>query len=423
MPEDDVDQSRGSRPVRSCCTSPPSLSWSRSAPACISCSRCSSCGPRPSRPRWASPGPWPRIRRCAPRSPASRRRIATRMPMQLRTATLQRLSSDVAARTGALFVVITDDNGIRLAHPTPSRIGEEVSTPYEEVLAGSEIVDWQTGTLGESARAKVPVRDASGTPVGEVSVGFERAGVFDDLPPLLAVIALTAAGALGLAMLAVPAASPALGAADPRRAARGARRARAEPDRRARRRRRRRDRDRPAGGRPGEQRRRGSAARARRARRASTRRAGLPCRRRSTRRPAHAHGRALVVGDRMLYLDSRPVVRDGPSARRRADRARPHRPRRADGAAGDGQDDDGRAARAAARVRQPHARRRRAHRRRPGCRTPGRSSANSSSAARWTSPSRDSTSSATRSCTRSSAPRAWRPANAGSRCASPRTRS
>lgn len=38
--------------------------------------------------------------------------------------------------------------------------------------------------------------------MGEVSVGFERAGVFDDLPPLLAVIAGTAAGALALAVLA-----------------------------------------------------------------------------------------------------------------------------------------------------------------------------------------------------------------------------
>ncbi|GAA1214367.1 sensor histidine kinase [Microbacterium maritypicum] len=121
---------------------------------------------------------------------------------ELRDGELQRLASEVAARTGALFVVITDDNGIRLAHPTPSRIGEEVSTPYEAVLAGAEVVDWQTGTLGESARAKVPVRDAAGSPVGEVSVGFERAGVFDDLPPLLAVIAGTAAGALALAVLA-----------------------------------------------------------------------------------------------------------------------------------------------------------------------------------------------------------------------------
>ena len=120
----------------------------------------------------------------------------------LRDGDLQRIASDVTSRTGALFVVLTDDNGIRLAHPTPSRIGKEVSTPYEEVLAGAEVVDWQAGTLGESARAKVPIRDDVGTPVGEVSVGFERAGVFDDLQPLLAVIGGTAAGALALAVLA-----------------------------------------------------------------------------------------------------------------------------------------------------------------------------------------------------------------------------
>lgn len=120
----------------------------------------------------------------------------------LRHGELQRISSEVMGRTGALFVVITDDEGIRLAHPIPSRIGEVVSTPFEEVLAGREVVDWQTGTLGESARAKVPVLDDTGAPVGEISVGFERNGVFDDLPPLLLAIGLTSAGALGLAFLA-----------------------------------------------------------------------------------------------------------------------------------------------------------------------------------------------------------------------------
>ena len=119
----------------------------------------------------------------------------------LRDGELQQIAAAVTARTGALFVVITDDQGIRLAHPLPSRLGEVVSTPFAEVLAGHEVVDWQTGTLGESARAKVPVRDDSGTPVGEISVGFERAGVFDDLPPLLAALGLTAAGALALALL------------------------------------------------------------------------------------------------------------------------------------------------------------------------------------------------------------------------------
>ncbi|UXW86534.1 sensor histidine kinase [Microbacterium azadirachtae] len=114
----------------------------------------------------------------------------------LRDGDLQRTATATANRTGALFVVVTDDHGIRLAHPDPGRLGQEVSTPFQEVLAGHEVVEWETGTLGESVRAKVPVRDAAGTPVGEVSVGFARAGVFDDLPPLLAVIGLAAAGSL-----------------------------------------------------------------------------------------------------------------------------------------------------------------------------------------------------------------------------------
>src|SRR5258708_157534 len=35
----------------------------------------------------------------------------------------------------ALFVVITDDQGIRLAHPTESLIGQRVSTPPDRALA------------------------------------------------------------------------------------------------------------------------------------------------------------------------------------------------------------------------------------------------------------------------------------------------
>jgi len=120
----------------------------------------------------------------------------------LQAGVLQRTATAIASRTGALFVVITDDHGIRLAHPDPERLGQEVSTPYQDVLAGHEVVEWETGTLGDSARAKVPVRDDAGAPVGEVSVGFARAGVFDDLPPLLAVIGIAAAGSLLLAGVA-----------------------------------------------------------------------------------------------------------------------------------------------------------------------------------------------------------------------------
>lgn len=122
---------------------------------------------------------------------------------RLRDGELQTLATAVMARTDALFVVITDDHGIRLAHPDPQRLGEVVSTSFAEALAGDEVVEWETGTLGESARAKVPVNPTGGgSPVGEVSVGFARASVFDDLPAVVVGIVVAAAAALAIGALA-----------------------------------------------------------------------------------------------------------------------------------------------------------------------------------------------------------------------------
>jgi len=117
----------------------------------------------------------------------------------LATGPLRPLAEQVRARTGALFVVITDDHGIRLAHPDAGRLGEQVSTSFADALAGRESVAWESGTLGESARAKVPVRDVDGgRPVGEVSVGFASASVFGSLPGLLTAIGAASAGALAI---------------------------------------------------------------------------------------------------------------------------------------------------------------------------------------------------------------------------------
>lgn len=122
---------------------------------------------------------------------------------RLRDGPLQAYAAQVTARTDGLFVVITDDHGIRLAHPDPARLGEVVSTSFQEALSGREVVTWETGTLGESARAKVPVYPPSGgAPVGEVSVGFERASVFDDLPTLLTGIGVAVAASVAIGLLA-----------------------------------------------------------------------------------------------------------------------------------------------------------------------------------------------------------------------------
>jgi two-component system CitB family sensor kinase len=91
---------------------------------------------------------------------------------------LQRIAVEAQQRTGALFVVITDDDGIRLAHPNPLRLGQMVSTDPSEALAGHEVIVQEMGTLGESVRAKVPVLQLnSNAVVGEVSVGISTSAV------------------------------------------------------------------------------------------------------------------------------------------------------------------------------------------------------------------------------------------------------
>lgn len=110
---------------------------------------------------------------------------------------LQEKAGEMMERTGALFIVITDDRGVRLTHPNPDRLDDQVSTDYRAVLEGEEVTAWETGTLGESARAKVPVFPAgSSVPVGMVSVGFERASVYENLRAQLLVAGLSAVVAL-----------------------------------------------------------------------------------------------------------------------------------------------------------------------------------------------------------------------------------
>lgn len=87
--------------------------------------------------------------------------------------------------------------GLRLAHPDPGLLGLRVSTDPAEALAGREVVVSESGTLGQSVRAKVPVTDpASDRVVGEVSVGISTDRVRSDLRSDLDYAALVALGAL-----------------------------------------------------------------------------------------------------------------------------------------------------------------------------------------------------------------------------------
>ncbi|GAA1801667.1 hypothetical protein GCM10009749_07210 [Agromyces neolithicus] len=116
------------------------------------------------------------------------------------SATIQAVAEVVRESSDVTYVVVANDAGIRYSHPNPDRIGEKVSTDPAIPLSGQIYVGTQTGTLGESWRVKVPIFDAAGGVMGQVSVGILeselRADFLDGLAVLL--IALVAAAVIGV---------------------------------------------------------------------------------------------------------------------------------------------------------------------------------------------------------------------------------
>jgi len=109
---------------------------------------------------------------------------------------LQPLAESVRIASGADFVVITDDDGVRYSHPNPDRIGERVSTDPGPALAGERWSGTERGTLGVSVRGKVPILGLDGTVIGIVSVGFLREEVAARLVEQLPLLGVTLALAL-----------------------------------------------------------------------------------------------------------------------------------------------------------------------------------------------------------------------------------
>ncbi|MEV4942347.1 sensor histidine kinase [Streptomyces zaomyceticus] len=104
--------------------------------------------------------------------------------------------------TGAEYIVVMDTRGVRWSHPDPAQIGRRVSTDPTDVLAGREVMEIDSGTLGRSARGKTPLRDADGRIVGAVSVGIEYDSVRDRLLAAIPGLLAYAGGALAAGALA-----------------------------------------------------------------------------------------------------------------------------------------------------------------------------------------------------------------------------
>lgn len=92
--------------------------------------------------------------------------------------------------SGAEYVVVMNMDGVRWSHTDPEEIGKVVSTDPRRALTGHEVMEIDSGTLGRSARGKVPLRDPQGRIIGAVSVGIEydsvRARLLQAIPGLLA---------------------------------------------------------------------------------------------------------------------------------------------------------------------------------------------------------------------------------------------
>ncbi|MGW7706357.1 sensor histidine kinase [Streptomyces sp. NPDC054771] len=118
------------------------------------------------------------------------------------TGPVQSAAERVRRATGAEYVVVMDRRGVRWSHPDADEIGRVVSTDPSDALAGRNVMEIDSGTLGRSARGKVPLRDEAQHIVGAASVGIAydsvRARLLAAIPGLFAY----AGGALAVGALA-----------------------------------------------------------------------------------------------------------------------------------------------------------------------------------------------------------------------------
>ncbi|MPY34204.1 sensor histidine kinase [Streptomyces adustus] len=103
---------------------------------------------------------------------------------------VQREAERIRKASRAEYVVVMNMDGTRWSHRDPAQVGRPVSTDPRRALAGHEVMEIDSGTLGRSARGKVPLRDSHGEIIGAVSVGIEynsvRTRLLHEIPGLLA---------------------------------------------------------------------------------------------------------------------------------------------------------------------------------------------------------------------------------------------
>src|SRR6478735_4455179 len=114
---------------------------------------------------------------------------------------LPQLAEHIRSATQASYVVIIDRDGVRYSHPNPALVGQRVEEPVV-ALDGKVHTGIDEGSLGRSANSRAPILDASGRPIGEVSVGILESEVGVKVSAEVIDIALYAGIALVLGVAA-----------------------------------------------------------------------------------------------------------------------------------------------------------------------------------------------------------------------------
>ncbi|MEV4199589.1 sensor histidine kinase [Micromonospora globbae] len=115
------------------------------------------------------------------------------------SATLQPYAESIRLATRTDFVVVMAPDRTRYSHTDPAQIGRPFIGEIAPALAGRPFTVINTGTLGESVRAVVPVRAADGTVIGLVSVGITTEAINRELLARSPVLIAATAAALALA--------------------------------------------------------------------------------------------------------------------------------------------------------------------------------------------------------------------------------
>ncbi|WP_285724206.1 ATP-binding protein [Psychromicrobium xiongbiense] len=93
---------------------------------------------------------------------------------------IQELAQKVTAEAHPAYVVVTNRDGIRFSHPNLALLGKKLEEPVV-ALDGQSHLGSDSGSLGKSANARTPIRDAAGNIVGQVSVGILETTEQDEL--------------------------------------------------------------------------------------------------------------------------------------------------------------------------------------------------------------------------------------------------